>query len=67
MDASEEQLSQFEKSFDKKYPLCLKCQNSVKNVLSKQSKWLTEYKMLLFKQKSVKRMIKVLLSYLLIS
>lgn len=63
VDVSAEQLAQFEKSYDKKYPLCKKCQSSVQNVLFKQNQWLTEYKMLLFKQKSVKRIIKVFLEY----
>ena len=53
------QFTQFEKSFEKKYPLCMKCQNVVQRVLHKQALWLTQYKMLLFKQKPIKRIIQV--------
>ncbi|KAJ8682828.1 hypothetical protein QAD02_018620 [Eretmocerus hayati] len=54
---NDEQIARFERTFEKKYPLCSRCQNVVQRVLCKQTLWLTQYKMLLFKQKPIKRII----------
>lgn len=56
---NDKQIARFERNFEKKYPLCLKCQSIVKTVLYKQTLWLTQYKMLLFKQKPIKSIIEV--------
>ena len=55
----DKEFAKYEHSFEKKYPLCSNCQNIVQKVLHKQSLWLAQYKMLLFKQKPIKRIIKV--------
>ncbi|OXU27444.1 hypothetical protein TSAR_002483 [Trichomalopsis sarcophagae] len=54
---NDKQLARFERSFEKKYPLCLQCQSIVQTVLHKQRVWLTQYKMLLYKQKPIQRII----------
>ncbi|XP_058807607.1 transmembrane protein 201 homolog [Phymastichus coffea] len=53
----DKKLLRFESKFEKKFPLCSKCQSIVKNVLHQQRVWITQYKMLLFKQKPIKRLI----------
>ncbi|XP_011496865.1 PREDICTED: uncharacterized protein LOC105361399 [Ceratosolen solmsi marchali] len=54
---NDKQIARFEASFEQKYPLCFKCQNIVTKVLYKQTLWLTQYKMLLFKQKPIRRVV----------
>ncbi|XP_057326761.1 uncharacterized protein LOC130668469 [Microplitis mediator] len=48
------EITSFKQSLDKKYPLCKKCNSFVKKVINKQAQWLTQYKLLFFKQRSVK-------------
>ncbi|XP_076647941.1 uncharacterized protein LOC143356277 [Halictus rubicundus] len=47
----EQEIEQFKKSLEQEYPLCTQCKSTVHSVLHKQALWLTEYKMLLFKQR----------------
>lgn len=47
----EYEIKKFKDSLEQQYPLCAKCKSTVNNVLYKQSLWLAQYKMLLFKQK----------------
>lgn len=53
------ELKAFKDYLEIKYPLCDNCKSMVRDVLNKQTLWLTHYKMLLFKQKSVKIVINV--------
>ncbi|XP_034949746.1 uncharacterized protein [Chelonus insularis] len=48
------EIESFKQNLDKKYPLCKKCNSFVRKVLHKQSLWLTQYKMLFYKQKPLK-------------
>ncbi|XP_043268265.1 uncharacterized protein [Venturia canescens] len=50
-------LKRFKQELELKYPLCDDCKILVQYVLQKQSLWLTRYKMLFYKQRSVKAMI----------
>lgn len=54
-----DELKIFKEYLEKKYTLCGSCKSTVQNVLSKQALWLIRYKMLFFKQKSVKAIINV--------
>ncbi|XP_076243688.1 uncharacterized protein LOC143184953, partial [Calliopsis andreniformis] len=47
----EHEIKQFKDNLEQQYPLCVKCKNKVKSILYKQTLWLAEYKMLLFRQK----------------
>ncbi|XP_068966590.1 uncharacterized protein [Bombus flavifrons] len=47
----EYEIKKFKDSLEQQYPLCAKCKSTVNKVLYKQSLWLAQYKMLLFKQK----------------
>lgn len=51
------EVEEFERSLEQKYPLCTNCKALVQNVLAKQAMWLTRYKMLLFKQKPVRKLL----------
>ncbi|XP_011300316.1 uncharacterized protein [Fopius arisanus] len=50
---SKKEMKSCRKSLEKQYPLCRRCNSLVKSVLRKQSVWLTQYKMLLFKQRPI--------------
>lgn len=56
---NEKELKQLNKTLENKYPLCLKCQVTVDSILKSQSVWLAQYKMLFFKKKPIKLILKV--------
>lgn len=55
----ESEIEVFRENLEAKYPLCKKCNTCVKRILQKQAVWLTQYKMLLFKQRPVKIIVNV--------
>lgn len=57
---STKQVNDFKESFERKYPLCETCKSNVEKILHKQSIWLTQYRMLIFKNKPFQRIVKVL-------
>lgn len=56
---SSEEILQFKESLEEKYPLCHDCEGTVAAVLKKQSMWLLQYKMLLFKNKPIQQIFEV--------
>ncbi|XP_072763318.1 uncharacterized protein [Anoplolepis gracilipes] len=48
-----DELKSFKEYLEKRHPLCDNCKLTVQNVLSKQTLWLTRYKMLFFRRKPI--------------
>lgn len=51
-------IDNLKKNMEIKYQLCRKCDGYLQNLLQKQSKWLTQYKMLFFKKNSTDLIVK---------
>ncbi|XP_012534481.2 transmembrane protein 201 homolog [Monomorium pharaonis] len=51
------ELKAFKEHLEVRYPLCDGCKLMVRDVLHKQALWLTRYKMLFFRQKSIKTLL----------
>lgn len=48
------ELKAFKEYLEERYPLCTKCKSMVQSTLNKQMLWLTRYKMLFFRHKSIR-------------
>ncbi|XP_063975792.1 uncharacterized protein LOC135161802 [Diachasmimorpha longicaudata] len=58
LSLSQKEIKKCRQSLEKQYPLCRRCNSLVKSVLQRQSVWLTQYKMLIFKQRPISLIIK---------